>query len=272
MSTEIAPQTPDELLDRLRKTIDAMPKRLRQCAEFVAANPERIAVSTVAELAEGANVQPSAFMRFCQEVGFSGFSQMQRLFRDNYSQRWPDYRTRLRKLRAEESDSPQALLAEFAEAGRTSLENLTRTLREEDLMRAVDALAKARTIHLVGFRRAFPIASYLSYTLEKMEVPAILHSGIGNLSVRHVFAKSDAMIAISFAPYAQATVQLGEEAGEVGMQIVAMTDLVTSPLLRSHAIPLLVNEIDVDAFRTLSATMTLAMTLAVAVGARRSAG
>lgn len=272
MMTSVAPQSPDDLLDRLRTSIDTMPKRLRQCAEYVAANPERIAVSTVAELAEGAGVQPSAFMRFCQEMGFSGFSHMQRLFRDNYSQRWPDYRTRLRNLRAEGSDSPQALLAEFAEAGRASLENLMRSLREDDLVRAVDVLARARIIHLIGFRRAFPIASYLSYAFEKMEVPAVLHSGIGHLNARHVFARDDAMIAISFAPYTETTVRLGEDAGKMDMPIVAMTDLVTSPLLRSQAIPLLINEIDVDAFRTLSATLTLAMTLAVAVGARRSAG
>ena len=78
---------------------DGLPKRLKQCADYVAANPDRIAVSTVAEMAEGAGVKPSAFMRFCQVLGFSGFSQMQRLFRDSYVQNWPDYPTRLEKLR-----------------------------------------------------------------------------------------------------------------------------------------------------------------------------
>ncbi|MBO1687899.1 MurR/RpiR family transcriptional regulator, partial [Clostridium butyricum] len=64
---------------------DRLPKRLKQCADFVAANQDRIAVSTVAEMAEGAGVQSSAFMRFCQIMGFSGFSEMQKLFRDSYA-------------------------------------------------------------------------------------------------------------------------------------------------------------------------------------------
>ena len=85
-----------------------MPKRLRQCADFIARNPDRVAVSTVAELAAAAEVQPSAMMRFCQELGFSGFSQMQRLFRDEYSRKWPDYATRLAEPARRRRAAPRA--------------------------------------------------------------------------------------------------------------------------------------------------------------------
>lgn len=267
-----APQSPEDLLERLRLSIDTMPRRLRQCAEYVAANPERIAVSTVAELAKGAGVQPSAFMRFCQELGFSGFSQMQKLFRKSYSQRWPDYQTRLENLRAEGGGSPQGLLAEFAEAGRASLEQLMHSVNAADLNRAVDRLTKADTIHVAGFRRAFPVAAYLVYAFEKMNVPAVLHSGVGNLGASHTFRRGDAMIAISFAPYTEQTVDMARQADKAGLSLIVMTDLVTSPLMQLKCTPLMISEIDVDAFRTLSATLSLAMTLAVAVGARRAPG
>ncbi len=270
MQHETAPASPDAFLTRLAQVIDTLPKRLRQCGDFVAANPERIAVSTVAELAAGAGVPPSAFMRFCQEMGFSGFSQLQKLFREDYQQRWPDYQTRLEKLHAEGSDSASALLAEFAEAGRLSVENLMHAIRPDDLDRAVELIANADKIHLAGFRRAFPVVSYLSYTFDKMGVPAILHSGVGNLGSAHLFSKTNAMIAVSFAPYTEATLDLARQAAATGMSVIALTDLVTSPLLHLSTQPLMINEIEVGAFRTLNATLTLAMTLAVAVGARRS--
>lgn len=269
MSTTNAPQTTDQFFQRLRELGNGLPKRLRQCAEYIAANPDRIAVSTIAELSAGADVQPSAFMRFCQELGFSGFSQMQKLFRDDYPQKWSDYGTRLAKLREQHADNPAALLAEFVEAGRMSLENLMQTIKPEELEHAVKLLSNAKTIHIAGFRRAFPVASYLSYAFEKMNVPSILHSGIGNLSSEHMFAKGDALIAITFAPYSQETVDLAQKADEAGIDIVAMTDRMTSPLAEFHAKPLQVLEIDVGDFRTLSATTTLATTLAVAVGAQR---
>ncbi len=270
MSQDQAPQTPEAFLGRLAQSIDRLPRRLRQCAEFVATHPERIAVSTVAELAASAGVPPSAFMRFCREMGFSGFSQMQKLFRQDYAQRWPDYQTRLQSLHAQGGDTAGALLAEFVDAGRLSIENLAQTINPETLDEAARLLSAARTIHLVGFRRAFPVVSYLSYALEKMGIPAVLASGVGNLGTRHLFSPDDAMIAVSFAPYTEQTIELAQDASARGLPIIAITDLVTSPLLRFRATALLVNEIEVGAFRTLGATMTLAMVLAVAIGAQRT--
>ena len=76
-----APASIDDFRSRLADLIDQLPRRLRQCADHIAANEDRIAVSTVADLATGADVPPSALIRFCQILGFSGFSEMQRLFR-----------------------------------------------------------------------------------------------------------------------------------------------------------------------------------------------
>lgn len=265
-----APDTIDAFFNRLGNTADDLPKRLKQFADFIAANPDRVAVSTVAELAEGADVQPSAVMRFCQEMGFTGFSQMQKLFRSGYSRKWPDYATRLDKLREHGAESPSALLAEFVEVGRASLENLMTTVEPRSLQQAVDVLARAETIHMIGFRRAFPVTSYLAYAFEKMDVPAVLHSGLANINMEHLIRPNDAVIAVTFAPYTQMTLDIVARARETGADIVAITDMVTSPLARFKAIQLLVSDLDVGAFRALSASLSLAITLAVSVGAQRN--
>ncbi|MCV0428554.1 MAG: MurR/RpiR family transcriptional regulator [Roseibium sp.] len=265
-----APETTEAFFERLGSTADQLPKRLKQFADFIASNPDRVAVSTVAELAEGADVQPSAVMRFCQEMGFSGFSQMQKLFRSDYSQKWPDYATRLANLREQGAESPTALLAEFVEAGRSSLENLMTSVDAKALQEAVDVLARAETIHMIGFRRAFPVTSYLAYAFEKMDVPAVLHSGIANINMEHLIRPNDAVIAVTFSPYTELTLELATKARAIGADIVAITDVVTSPLARIKAIQLLVSEFDVGDFRALSASLSLAIALAVSVGTRRN--
>jgi DNA-binding MurR/RpiR family transcriptional regulator len=266
-----APDSVDELYRLIGERADALPRRLRQCADFIARNPDRVAVSTVAELAALADVQPSAMMRFCQELGFSGFSQMQRLFRDEYSRKWPDYATRLENLRASGEQRPGVLLAEFVEAGRASLENLMTTVDPDQLERAVDTLAAAPVIHLVGYRRAYPVASYLAYALEKMAIPCVLHSAVGHLPTAHALRPGDAVLAITFAPYSTETVAFAETARAGGHPVVAVTDSLSGPLQRLNVLPLLVSELDVGAFRALSATFALAIALAVALGARREA-
>lgn len=132
--------------------------------------------------------------------GFSGFSEMQRLFRDSYVGGWPDYATRLDHLREKGDESASGLLAEFVEAGRSSLEMLLKSVDTRQLDEAVSALAQARTVHIIGLRRSFPIASYLAYAFEKMKVPAVLHSAVGGLGNLSAISRDDALIAITFSP------------------------------------------------------------------------
>ena len=103
-----------------------------------------------------------------------------------------------------------------------------------------------------------------------MDVPAVLHSGIANINMEHLIRPNDAVIAVTFAPYTEMTIDMATKARASGADIVAITDVVTSPLARLKAIQLLVSELDVGAFRALSASLSLAIALAVSVGAQRN--
>lgn len=269
LTVQPAPATIEEFRERLAEITEGLPRRLRQCADHIAANIDRIAVSTVAELAAGAEVPPSALMRFCQILGYSGFSEMQKLFREAYSPGFPDYSTRLKNLKEGGAGTPSALLAEFIEAGRLSLEALANAADEAALAKAVAILARAEMVHIIGLRRAFPVATYLTYAFEKMAVAAMLHDGVGKLDHRHALRKGDAILAITFAPYSEETIALAQDARERGLPVVALTDRLTSPLARVSDAVLTVPEVDFGAFRSLSATIAMAIALAVAVGSAR---
>lgn len=270
MDQVVAPTSYDELQSRLIERLPNLPKRLRQCAEFVAAHPDRISFATVAEVAEAAGVQPSAVVRFCQELGFSGYGPFQQLFRDRVARPLPDYATRIAELRAMGRDSPHALLVEFAEAGRLSLQQLVLQVGDDQLNAAVAVLAAARTIHVVGYRRAFPVAAYFAYVLEKLDVPVMLHAGTAGFVPSTAIQSEDALLAITFAPYTQATVDLAEAAFRRGAKVIGITDSLASPLHQMGALVLLASEVSVGAFRPLSAPLTLAMTLAVSLGGARA--
>lgn len=261
-------QSVEELRERIRDLEGGLPKRLRQVARYVLENSEKIAVSTVAELAEAADVQPSAFVRFCQAVGFSGFSEMQKLYRSDYAQRWPDYPTRLVRLR-ERSGSPAHLLGDFIEAGHKSLNALSENFDILTLDRAVALLSDAANIHVVGLRRAFPVASYLSYMLDRMKLPVLLHSAIGGMVHQHALRQGDILIAITFAPYSKETVEVAKAAARQGVPVLGITDGRGSPICPVSREVLIVTEVDAGAFRSLSATMALAAALAVAAGAAK---
>lgn len=265
----LPPDTVDAFRDRLAQLAGKLPRRLQQCADHLANHSDRIALSTVAQIADGAGVPPSAVMRFCQVLGFSGFAEMQRLFREALPTGLPDYATRLANLKSGPKDAPAALVGEFVEAGRLSLEALAQGLNETLLDQAVACLSHAGTIHLAGLRRSFPVVAYLAYVFEKLEIPALLHDRTGGLDQRAALRPGDVLLVVSFAPYSAETLALAQAARSAGLRIVALSDLAESPIARLADTTLTVTEVDFGAFRSLSATIALALSLAVAVAARR---
>ena len=84
------------------------------------------------------------------------------------------------------------------------------------------------------------------------------------------FATSrDAVIAVSFSPYAAESLTQAQELAGRGVPIIAITDSVFSPLAASATHWFEVSEADYAGFRSLSASMALAMALPVAIAERR---
>lgn len=264
-----APATMQAFFERLATRQRTLPRRLKQCADYVQAHAEAIALSTVSQVAAGAGVAPSAVMRFAQAMGFAGFSDLQRLFRAAHAPGRPDYAMRLSALRRAGGRRPGVLLAESVEAGRRSLERLASSIDLAALDRAAALLSAAGTVHVIGLRRAFPVAAYLAYMFEKMSVPALLHDGTGGFAVQSALRVGDAVLAISFAPYSAETLAFAGQAWARGLDVVAITDAETGTLAKAATVLLRVEEQDFGAFRALSATMALSLALAVSVGAAR---
>jgi DNA-binding MurR/RpiR family transcriptional regulator len=269
MSPKGAPRTLDEFRIRLNAASGHLPGRLQQCADHVSARLDAVALSTVAQMAAGAGVPPSAMMRFCQVLGFSGYAEMQRLFRSALAQPGPNYATRLANLKAGGAGQPSSLVAEFVEAGRRSMEALARGLDETSLNQAVTTLSQAGTIHLAGFRRSFPVVAYLAYVFEKLGVAAVLHDSIAGLHLHALLRPGDAVLAVTFAPSSDETLALMQAARDRGLPVVVLTDPPATRLAPLADTVLTVTEIDFGAFRSLSAAIALALSLAVAVAARR---
>lgn len=254
---------------------EQLPRRLAQVAEFALEQPDQVAFGTVAELARMAGVQPSTLVRFAQNLGFSGFSELQEIFRARLRERWPDYGERLKRLEARaQSGGSLALLDGFAEAAVTSLARLREDISGKDLEKVAEILAAARRIGLLGQRRVFPVASYLAYACAKLGMETQLLDNRGGLLAEEArfLGSEDALLAISFTPYTPETVQVAVEVAERGIPVVAITDSPFSPLTRCATAWVEVVESDYGAFRSLSATMTIAITIAVSVAeVRRSA-
>ncbi|KQZ93849.1 RpiR family transcriptional regulator [Mesorhizobium sp. Root157] len=266
--------------ETLRATIlerrQGLPKRIAQIAAYSLDNPDDIAFGTAASIAATAGVQPSTLVRFAQQFGFDGFTSLQSVFRERLRERNSSYDERLLALRtkAEREGGHRAIFDGFVTAATTSLENLSRSVDEEHLEQAIALLAKADTVHVLARRRSYPVASYIAYALGKLRIRNQLVESAAGLTPEMIgFAtERDAAIAISFSPYSPSTVEEARFLSEQGVPIIAITDSSFSPLAQFAKVWFEVAEADFSGFRSLSATMALAMSLAVGVAEKRRSG
>ena len=248
-------------------------KRLRQIAEFALQNPNEIAIESIAVIAQHAGVQPSALIRFAKAFGFEGFSDLQRIFQQRLRESRPSYSERIAAMREElhgQSDhGPQAILTRFAEANIAALQHLCEETKASDLDRAVQILRKAETIYLVAQRRSFPLAAYLYYALSKIGRRANLIDAIGGMDQeqRLLMEPRDALVAITYADYTPRVVETVAFAAQRKVPVVGITDQPLSPLTAQCDVVFYVEDAAVHDFRSLGASMCLAQSLVVALGA-----
>lgn len=250
-----------------------LPRRLVQIATYALNNPDEIAFGTVSTIAARADVQPSTLVRFSQAMGYQGFSDLQEVFRSRLRDRILNYDERIAQLRehAVSASKSNVIFQGFSDAAEKSVAGLREKLDPAALDRAVDMLAGAEVIYLVGLRRSFPISSYMAYAFGKLGVRNILVDGVGGLAPEQFAQASvrDAMLAISFTPYASETVALAQAANARKVPVVSITDSPFSPLAQSADCWLEASEANFEGFRSMAATLTLAMTLTVAIAEKR---
>ena len=263
------PATADEFRTVLLEHYDGLSKRLKQVARYVLDEPNELALETLAVIAERCGVQPSAIVRFAQSFGFSGASQMQKLFRDGLlsANTAIGYGERVRRFSESVSRTAagEGLLSEFIEGNILALQNLNETISEKDMRAAVDLIARAAVVHIAGFRRAFPIAAYLAYSLQQHGKHEQFIDGVGGLSNPQATSidERDLLIAVSFHPYAPETVELTEIAARNDGKILSISDSRVSPIAKPADVALQVHDSEVRNFRSLAASMCLAQAVVI---------
>ena len=270
---ESAPRDFTALRALIANRAHTLPRGRTHVAPEPHAKTPEIPVGTPPTVPQNAGVQPSTLVRFSQALGYQGFSDLQDVFRSRLRERVPSYDERLAQLREHglNASKAQALLDGFAEAASRSVAEFQAKADPAAIEKAVEILSGAETIYLAGLRRSFPITSYMAYAMGKLGIRNLLVDGIAGLGAEQTsfISGKDALLAISFTPYASETVALATAAKARGARIVSITDSVFSPIAPVADVWLEVVEANFEGFRSMAATMALAMTLTVAVAGRR---
>ena len=261
------------LQDEIRRRYDDLSKRLKQVARYILDNSNSVAFDTVASIARQADVPPSTLIRFANAFGFSGFNEMKQMFRQHLMEETANYTERARLFRqtaSEETSAPETpgeILSMLTMVNTQALQQLAMQMAPEELEKAVKLLAEAENIYVIGLRRSFSVASYLTYALRHLDRKAFLIDGLGGMFTEQLslVGPKDVVVAVSFSPYSREVVELVELGAQRKARQIAITDSQVSPLAAFSDVCFVVREAQVDGFRSQVASLCLAQTLAVSL-------
>ena len=100
------------------------------------------------------------------------------------------YRERIERMRRgkrRRRQRPEDILRRFVAESLENLEHLEDAVTAALLNAAVRLLANAERIDVLAYRRSFPVACYIAYALNQLELPAQLMNGVGGMD--HEYAR-----------------------------------------------------------------------------------
>ena len=100
-----------------------------------------MSLETIDVIAQRAEVLPSSLIRFAKSLGFSGFSEMQKVFQQRLLGRMSEYQKRVQNLNLEMSqlkDENKSNLANFIQGGIQALQSLHQSVKDEHRKSGLD--------------------------------------------------------------------------------------------------------------------------------------
>ena len=265
----------EHLRNKLVEDYSDLSGRLQQITRYAMTHPNDMALETIAVIAKRTEVPPSSLIRFAKSFGFSGFSEMQKVFQQGLLGRMSEYQKRVQNLNLEisqQEDEIQSNLGYFVQGGIQALQSLRKTVKDEDIEKAASIMIESDVVHIAAQRRSFPIGTYLTYALSHLGVPNMLLDSVGGMFPEQGknIRKGDVLLAISFSPYAHEVLKLAGNVKEQGIPVIVISDSILNPLGLFSDVCMEVEETEIFGFRgvILSALMCLSLSLVVELGSQ----
>ncbi len=219
-----------KLLQTIEENMAGFSKGQRAIAKYIIENYEKAAYMTAASLGSQTGVSESTVVRFALKLGFEGYPEMQRALQELT-------RTKLTSVQRMEVTNTLIGNADIlAKVLLSDIDKIRRTLDEIDrevFYRAVDKIATARNIYIIGVRTSASLAGFLNFSLRMIfDNVRLIQTTSGSEIFEQLLSmeKEDVMIAISFPRYSKRIINAVAFARSRGAVVIALTDSAKSPI------------------------------------------
>lgn len=244
----------------IAENYDQLSGALRLSADFIVNNGFEVATRSLRSIAAESDLSPSSFSRLARAIGFEDYEQLRDRARDELAESANAFTTKAQQLHV---DADMPFLPRQVQACVSNIESLLVDIDEQELDAAVDTLANADNVTIIGSLSSAGFADYFAYLTSWFDGRWSVagRNGVTLASTLTRLKKNDVIIVISKAPYAKRAVLATKMAAERGASIILLTDSHTFPAIK-HAKHVFIQKIESPQFfSSYAATLVLIETL-----------
>lgn len=218
-----------ELFEAIQSSYDEIPQAQRAVAQYVMEHYQNIPFLSVTAMAKEIGVSDTTIIKYCMQLGLSGFSEFKRIITDyvqNQASWYNQLQNNLHQIKEQDA---------YAAVYQSELNNvqttMTNPLNRECYDKLLPLIDQAESIYILGFRSSAYPAQFMALGLGQQGYRTFpISPGIGD---RHDIAcrmtPQDLLISFCFSRYAKEAVNIVKFAAATQVPHVSFTDSLLSP-------------------------------------------
>lgn len=244
---DVDSQLPPASLERLVAFLEAekrspgksrLGRRSLELLEALLNEPQQVSLHGISQLAQAHGVNPSTLTRLARRLGFGGFKDFQKIFREDIAQASRFYSSQAARLLGTRDAGALRTAKDggpLQDLCNGELNNVVVTIKSIDpaqLRSIARSVAEARRVYVIGLRGCYSAAHYLGYYLGFLRADVVTLGSAGFTVAEDLCAigPGDVFIAITLHPETRHTLESCRVARELGAHVVTISNHITSPV------------------------------------------
>jgi DNA-binding MurR/RpiR family transcriptional regulator len=232
--TGVAPRPAAPVVDvlvTLRGIKSSLVPSKRRVAELIVRDPARAATLTISDVADAAQTSETTVLRLCQQLGMRGYRELRLALAAAVGREQVRAGSREVGADIDRGDDLDAIIDTITYNDEQAIADTARTIDRRAVARAVDLIASAHRVDVVGVGASAVVALDLQQKLHRIGLICFAwHDAHGALTAAAILGPDDVMIGVSHSGATIDTIDAVQEAAGHGVRTVSLTGAPRSPL------------------------------------------
>lgn len=223
-----------EVLKTVQELLPGLTRTQAKIAEYILSHPDMICFSSLRQVAEEIGVTETTILNFCKKTEFKSFAGLKKAM-------CADMHDKLfwnKKLEASSNryDADDEMLMKLKENQQEAIQATMEGINTHELFQFVEELSKAHHIYICGHEVSLVIASNFRNKLANTGARTVLldvNNYVDVLDALTHCGERDVFILITFPFYAAQTVAVSDYLASAGATVLAITDKISSPIVKN---------------------------------------